>query len=217
MHTASHRRSSRQRQPRTPPPRHTPSPRASASRVLCHPVWSLRDDPSFSLNPEASARPRRRQSACRRPSRQILNHNLVAQEPWVLAVRGSQRQPSTPLHSRNTTINSVCHLPPQCRNLQLTSLAEQEYDAQADMVDDDHDGSTNASYVPGFTPQSIASGSHNMSGFNQPPGEGTPSDFSNANQLLGQYEPMLDTDPFGLSASMHFPTPFNYEHSNSRQ
>jgi hypothetical protein len=85
------------------------------------------------------------------------------------------------------------------------------------MVDDDQDGSANASYVPGFTPQSIASGSHNMSGFNQPQGEGTPSDFGNANQLLGQYEPMLDTDPFGLSASMHFPTPFNYEHSNSRQ
>ncbi|KGO64045.1 hypothetical protein PITC_012820 [Penicillium italicum] len=92
---------------------------------------------------------------------------------------------------------------------------EQEYDAQADMVDDDHDGS--AQYVPGFTPQSVTSGSHNMSGFNQPPGEGTPSDFGNANQLLGQYEPMLDTDPFGLSASMHFPTPFNYEHNNSRQ
>ncbi|KAJ5341110.1 hypothetical protein N7541_010234 [Penicillium brevicompactum] len=100
---------------------------------------------------------------------------------------------------------------------QLTSQAEQEYDAQADMVDDDHDGSTNASYVPGFTPQSMASGSHNMSGFNQPSAEGTPSDFGNSNPLLGQYEPMLDTDPFGLSASMHFPTPFNYEHSSSRQ
>lgn len=83
------------------------------------------------------------------------------------------------------------------------------------MVDEDHDGS--ASFVPGFTPQSVPSSSHNMSGFNQPPGEGTPSDFGNANQLLGQYEPMLDTDPFGLSASMHFPTPFNYEHNNSRQ
>ncbi|KAJ5130487.1 uncharacterized protein N7515_006526 [Penicillium bovifimosum] len=92
---------------------------------------------------------------------------------------------------------------------------EQEYDAQADMADDDHDGS--ASYVPGFTPQSIASGPHSISGFNQPPGEGTSGDFGHANSLLGSYEPMLDTDPFGLSASMHFPTPFNYEHNNSRQ
>ncbi|KAJ5293781.1 hypothetical protein PENANT_c002G08852 [Penicillium antarcticum] len=90
---------------------------------------------------------------------------------------------------------------------------EQEYDAQADLVDDEHDGS---SFVPGFTPQSVASNSH-MSGFNQSAGESTPGDFNNANHLLGQYEPMLDTDPFGLSASMHFPTPFNYEQNNSRQ
>ncbi|KAJ5267009.1 hypothetical protein N7478_009817 [Penicillium angulare] len=95
---------------------------------------------------------------------------------------------------------------------------EQEYDAQADMVDEDQDGSVNPPYgVAGFTPQSVASGSHNLSGFNPPPGgDGGPGDFGNANQLLGQYEPMLDNDPFGLSASMHFPTPFNYEQGNPR-
>lgn len=92
------------------------------------------------------------------------------------------------------------------------TITEQEYDAQADLVDDEHDGSVNASYVPGFP-----SGSHSLSGFNPPPGgDGTPGDFGNANQLLGQYEPMLDADPFGLSASMHFPTPFNYEQNNPR-
>lgn len=70
----------------------------------------------------------------------------------------------------------------------------------------------NTPYVPGFTPQSVTSGSQNLSGFNAPPGgDGTPGEFGNTNQLLGQYEPMLDADPFGLSASMHFPTPFNYE------
>ncbi|KAJ5174655.1 uncharacterized protein N7482_000532 [Penicillium canariense] len=90
---------------------------------------------------------------------------------------------------------------------------EQEYDAQADMVDDDHDGSVHASYVPGFTPQSVASGSH-MTRYNPP--DGAPGDFGNANQLLGQYEPMMDTDPFGLSASMHFPTPFNYDQNHPR-
>ncbi|OOQ81551.1 bZIP transcription factor [Penicillium brasilianum] len=92
---------------------------------------------------------------------------------------------------------------------------EQEYDAQADLVDDDHDGSVNASYVPGFTPQSVASGSHNMTGYN-PSQEGAPGDYGNANQLMAQYEPMLDADPFGLSASMHFPTPFNYDQNNPR-
>ncbi|KAJ5723396.1 hypothetical protein N7488_001431, partial [Penicillium malachiteum] len=94
---------------------------------------------------------------------------------------------------------------------------EQEYDAQADMVDDDHDGSVNTYGVPGFTPQSVASGSHNLSGFNAPSGgDGATGDFGNSNQLMGQYEPMLDADPFGLSASMHFPTPFNYEQNNPR-
>ncbi|KAF7719727.1 BZIP transcription factor [Penicillium ucsense] len=92
---------------------------------------------------------------------------------------------------------------------------EQEYDAQADLVDEDHEGSVHAPYVPGFTPQSVASGSHNMSGYN-PPAEGAHADYGNANQLMAQYEPMLDADPFGLSASMHFPTPFNYDQNNPR-
>jgi len=103
------------------------------------------------------------------------------------------------------------------QSVPLLTPAEQEYDAQADLVDEDHEGSVNTSYgVPGFTPQSVVSASH-MTGFNAPPGgDGNPGDFGNANQLLGQYEPMLDADPFGLSASMHFPTPFNYAQNNSQ-
>lgn len=54
-----------------------------------------------------------------------------------------------------------------------------------------------------------------MTGYN-PSADGAPGDYDNANQLMAQYEPMLDADPFGLSASMHFPTPFNYEQNNSR-
>lgn len=111
-------------------------------------------------------------------------------------------------------VTSYCE---SVKRLELTPFTEQEYDAQADMVDEDHDGSVNASYLPGFTPQSVTSGSHSLSGFNPPPGgDGGGTDFGAANQLLGQYEPMLDADPFGLSASMHFPTPFNYEQNNPR-
>lgn len=54
-----------------------------------------------------------------------------------------------------------------------------------------------------------------MTGYN-PSQEGAPGDYGNANQLMAQYEPMLDADPFGLSASMHFPTPFNYDQNNPR-
>lgn len=31
------------------------------------------------------------------------------------------------------------------------------------------------------------------------------------------YDPMLDADPFGLSASMHFPTPYTYDAHQSRR
>jgi hypothetical protein len=124
----------------------------------------------------------------------------------------------THLLSRSIMTNSVGPRVPTKvpQSVHPLTPAEQEYDAQADLVDEDHDGSVNTSYgVPGFTPQSVA-GSH-MTGFNAPPGgDGNSGDFGNANQLLGQYEPMLDSDPFGLSASMHFPTPFNYEQNNSR-
>ena len=123
----------------------------------------------------------------------------------------------TLLLSKSITTNLVSSSIFLIRPMPPLTPAEQEYDAQADLVDEDHDGSVNTPYgVPGFTPQSVASGSH-MTGFNAPPGgDANPGDFGNANHLMGQYEPMLDADPFGLSASMHFPTPFNYEQNNSR-
>jgi hypothetical protein len=33
------------------------------------------------------------------------------------------------------------------------------------------------------------------------------------NNVFDPYDPMLDADPFGLSASMHFPTQFSYDTS----
>jgi len=34
--------------------------------------------------------------------------------------------------------------------------------------------------------------------------------------MLDPYDPMLDMDPFGLSASMHFPTQFTFDTSSMR-
>ncbi|OJJ51626.1 hypothetical protein ASPZODRAFT_148877 [Penicilliopsis zonata CBS 506.65] len=95
---------------------------------------------------------------------------------------------------------------------------EQEYDAQADMVDEpDHEDSADpSSYVPSFTSGS-AQDAHNLPSYTSQSVVGANGVYGNANQhLLGQYEPMLDTDPFGLSASMHFQTPFSYEQNNAR-
>lgn len=104
----------------------------------------------------------------------------------------------------------------------LTNVpAEQEYDAQADLVDEDHDSGDPSSYVPGFNPASSgaagshAVGSHTLSTFT-PQSEASNGAYGNTNQMLGNYEPMLDADPFGLSASMHFQTPFSYEQTHAR-
>jgi hypothetical protein len=35
--------------------------------------------------------------------------------------------------------------------------------------------------------------------------------FNEMNHVFNAYDPMLDADPFGLSASMHFPTQFTFE------
>lgn len=73
-------------------------------------------------------------------------------------------------------------------------------------------GFNNAASVPG----SHSMGHHSLPQFNPHSGEGSNGAYNNTNQLLGNYEPMLDADPFGLSASMHFQTPFSYEQNNTR-
>lgn len=105
---------------------------------------------------------------------------------------------------------------------------DQEYDAQADMLDDEipEEIIDTDNYVPNFGRGSIAHTVNSVGFQGQPamvsPGStqtGDPSGpvFGAANQLYDAYDPMLDADPFGLTASMHFPTPFNYEQSQQRQ
>ena len=36
-------------------------------------------------------------------------------------------------------------------------------------------------------------------------------------QMFDPTDPMLDADPFGLTASMHFPTPFSFQQSSMRK
>jgi len=89
---------------------------------------------------------------------------------------------------------------------------EQEYDAQADMVDEDPTESG-----PGPYPEPLPPNQHHMAqqqamNRNQQPGqqgqgqgvqmEDNAQGFGSMTQLLDPYDPMLDMDPFGLSASM---------------
>jgi len=116
---------------------------------------------------------------------------------------------------------------------------EQEYDEQADMLEDQDPSDQSAG--PGPFPQTFSPSSQMQpqpqpqsqpqpqpmqppmpnSGQNPPfpsPATLQPADTSGAgavfgtmNHLFDPYDPMLDADPFGLSASMHFPTQFSYE------
>jgi len=109
---------------------------------------------------------------------------------------------------------------------------EQEYDAQADMVDDQPEAAG-----PGPYPEPLPQhGQHQQQGINQQQqqpqqqqqlghaqhpqnmqvGDDHPQAYSSMTQLLDPYDPMLDMDPFGLSASMQFPTQFSFDTSSMR-
>ncbi|KAI9737490.1 MAG: hypothetical protein M1834_009645 [Cirrosporium novae-zelandiae] len=115
---------------------------------------------------------------------------------------------------------------------QLGKLTQQEYDAQADMVDD-HDPPSDsvignsqfpqASYQFHSVPQNqqgqlnmqnTAYFNHNNAPQNH---DGNGQASEGANQLFNPFDPMLDADPFGLSASMHFPTQFGYNPTAARR
>ncbi|EDO04861.1 hypothetical protein SS1G_07344 [Sclerotinia sclerotiorum 1980 UF-70] len=106
---------------------------------------------------------------------------------------------------------------------QLGKLTQQEYDAQADMVDDQPEIAG-----PGPYPEPIPAGQLNQQQGNQPQqlghpphsqgmhGENATQAYNPMTQLLDPYDPMLDMDPFGLSASMQFPTQFSFDTSSMR-
>jgi hypothetical protein len=95
--------------------------------------------------------------------------------------------------------------------------AEQEYDEQAEKYDDEEPSDQSAG--PGPFPQQNFTPTNNMpppmppaqnppytSPATLPQNDGGHAFNPNMNQLFDPYDPMLDADPFGLSASMHFPT-----------
>jgi hypothetical protein len=107
---------------------------------------------------------------------------------------------------------------------------EQEYDAAADMMDDPSDPPDTPgpgpypgpAYTSEPQPMSISSpvttgppGGHQIAG--QSPIDGTAHTqhptYPSMTQLL---DPQYDFDPFGLSASMAFPTQFSFDTSNMR-
>ena len=101
---------------------------------------------------------------------------------------------------------------------------DQEYDAQADMLDDlDGDDAEPDNFVPNFriptTDPNMAIGLQGSPPITQSSTSDSGGALSSggAHHLLDPFDPMLDADPFGLSASMHFPTPFNFDQGQARR
>jgi hypothetical protein len=102
--------------------------------------------------------------------------------------------------------------------LGLTCDTDQEYDAQANMLDDhetDNTAFTTATFQTPALPQQMQ---HGM----PPPSPANPNVSQSIPQHSGSHmtglpntfdpsDPILDADPFGLSASMYFPTPYSFD------
>ena len=122
---------------------------------------------------------------------------------------------------------------------------EQEYDAHADMLDDENPSDRDVGpgpYPQTYHQQALSANQELPMGMQgqppmhpmqpmqpmaqmqpmQPPPTSQNMD-SNSSSYPGMqagfdpYDPMLDADPFGLSASMHFPTQFTFQESSMRR
>jgi hypothetical protein len=98
---------------------------------------------------------------------------------------------------------------------------DQEYDAQAEMVDDyDGDEIETDSFIPNFRLPTSDPNTTTMSLQGQPLlAQSSHHDTSTGGGThpFDAFDPMLDADPFGLSASMHFPTPFDFDQAHGRR
>jgi len=98
---------------------------------------------------------------------------------------------------------------------------EQEYDAQADMVDDyDGDEIETDNFIPNFRLPTSDPNTTTMSLQGQPllaPSSHPDTSAGGGTHTFDAFDPMLDADPFGLTASMHFPTPFSFDQAQGRR
>lgn len=117
-----------------------------------------------------------------------------------------------------------------CRPIIDCVSAEQEYDAQpspmmneneaneqsggAQAVDAGHYRNSRA--YQQHAAQGIARGPSHSAGPNQTKGPEGAGQGTGMNQVYESFDPMLDADPFGLSASMHFPTNYSFDQQPQR-
>ncbi|KAK2821800.1 hypothetical protein FQN49_007659, partial [Arthroderma sp. PD_2] len=88
----------------------------------------------------------------------------------------------------------------------------QEYDARSSSVDGPDPPESSTVDYTSQQPLPRIQQRHNPTS-SSGEAEGLPASSS----YIEHTDPMMDPDPFGLSASMHFPTPFTYAQGPGRQ
>lgn len=96
---------------------------------------------------------------------------------------------------------------------------DQEYDTQADMIDEmDADDLDADNFIPNFQlPTTVGQGPHMAMQTSPPMTSSATSDSGGGVNMIDPFDPMLDADPFGLTASMHFPNPYPFPPTQPRR
>ena len=82
---------------------------------------------------------------------------------------------------------------------------------------DHHHPQTSDYYQPPLTaPPQLTPSSQSQPTSHPPNADGTGGPLSNLGEMIDPNDPMLDADPFGLSASMHYPTSYSFEQPPQR-
>jgi hypothetical protein len=134
-----------------------------------------------------------------------------------------QQQPQAPQHQATSGPRPPSLYPTSSFQSHFQQL-EQEYDAPNDMMEEtESEGPSQNPYTPAYSvppPPSIPMPPPTSAPSGQPPtnsadhgGQTQGQNYPSMTQLL---DPALDWDPFGLSASMAFPTQFSFDTSNMR-
>jgi len=204
------------------PGSHLSSPAQSATRSPSFIPHGQSVSPNFGPIPPQQQQHQQQQPLRPQPPRSNFTPMMGAQRPSLV----TNQAPANGIASASTVGSNGNGItqssgPTSFYQTQFTdhmSQLEQEYEEQADSYD--HDDPSEHSAGPGPFPQQNFPPSNNMPppmppSQNPPftsPAALAPNDGSHAyngmsnNHLFDPYDPMLDADPFGLSASMHFPT-----------
>ncbi|KAL5388803.1 hypothetical protein DPSP01_002908 [Paraphaeosphaeria sporulosa] len=206
------------------PGSHLPSPVASATRSPNFVAHGTSVSPNFGSIPPQQ-QPQRHQQLQPQPPRSQFTPIMGPQRPSVITNQPSSNGLSSAstgsgasVMTQSSTAGGTQAYFPTPYSEHMTQL-EQEYDEQNDMLDQEDPSDHSAGPGPYPNPfQSNAMQSQNMQP-PMPPAQNPPYTnngpvaaneanhaFNGMNHLFDPYDPMLDADPFGLSASMHFPT-----------